>query len=267
MAARVAYRCIRSPPQVQSRQEDEHALLRDHFRSPVNDTHSWDEVHGELADGDRPPLDHHPPDRVPVCAESPPWLPFEVDVSTYDLDSRDPDTKAASGDGGTATLTALSPTLTVEADLSEQDEYEVRIYDVERGRQLVAALEIVSPSNKDRPDTRELFVGKVVSLLQQGVCVSLVDLVSVRQANLYVDVLNFLGRADPSLATPPPHLYAVTLRSRKPSKRKHLLDAWFYPMIVGQPLPSLPIWLTPDLRVMLPLETSYEETCRILGIA
>ena len=165
------------------------------------------------------------------------------------------------------TLTALSPTLTVEADLSEQDEYEVRIYDAERGRQLVAAIEIVSPSNKDRPDTRELFVVKVASLLQQGVCVSLVDLVSVRQANLYADLLNLLGRADPALSTTTPYLYAVTLRSRKPPKRRQLLDAWFYPMTVGQPLPTLPIWLTPDLRVMLPLETSYEETCRILGIA
>jgi hypothetical protein len=45
-----------------------------------------------------------------------------------------------------------------------------------------------------------------------------------------------------------------------------MLDAWFYPMIVGQELPSLPIWLARDLRVMLPLETSYQETCRILGI-
>ena len=26
-------------------------------------------------------------------------------------------------------------------------------------------------------------------------------------------------------------------------------------------------WLAPALRVMLPLETSYEETCQILGIA
>ena len=33
------------------------------------------------------------------------------------------------------------------------------------------------------------------------------------------------------------------------------------------PLPTLPIWLTPDLRVLLPLETSYRETCQILGIA
>jgi hypothetical protein len=38
-------------------------------------------------------------------------------------------------------------------------------------------------------------------------------------------------------------------------------------MTIGQPLPTLPIWLSPDRRVMLPLETSYQETCRILGIA
>ena len=163
-------------------------------------------------------------------------------------------------------MVALSPTLTVEAELSEQDEYEVRIYDTERGRMLVAAIEMVSPSNKDRPDSREVFVGKVASLLQQGVCVSIVDPVSVRQANLYSELLSLLGRSDPHLAPTPPHLYAVTLRARKRPKRRSLLDAWFYPMTIGQPLPTLPIWLTPELRVMLPLETSYEETCRVLGI-
>jgi Protein of unknown function (DUF4058) len=241
--------------------------LRDHFRSPVNDTHSWDEVHGQWP-GE---IVRHLTTILPAGFRAAPKVhlgsSFEVDdVSTYDLDSRNPDTNADSGDGGPGTLTALSPTLTVEADLSEQDEYEVRIYDAVRGRQLVAAIEIVSPSNKDRPDTRELFVVKVASLLQQGVCVSLVDLVSVRQANLYADLLNLLGRADPALSTTP-YLYAVTLRSRKPPKRRQLLDAWFYPMIVGQPLPTLPIWLSPDLRVMLALETSYEETCRILEIA
>jgi Protein of unknown function (DUF4058) len=241
--------------------------LRDHFRSPVNDTHSWDEVHG----GWPMEIVRHLTTILPAGFRAAPRVhlgsPFEVDVSTYDLDSRDSDTNAGSPDSGTGTLTALSPTLTVEADLSEQDEYEVRIYDAERGRQLVAAIEIVSPSNKDRADTRELFVGKVASLLQQGVCVSLVDLVSIRQANLYADLLKLLGRADPALTTTTPYLYAVTLRSRKPPKRRQLLDAWFYPMIVGQSLPTLPIWLTPDIRVMIALETSYQETCRILGIA
>jgi Protein of unknown function (DUF4058) len=241
--------------------------LRDHFRSPVNDTHSWDEIHGQWP-GE---IVRHLTTILPAGFRAAPRVhlgsPFEVDVSTYDLDSRDSETNSDSPDSGTGTVTALSPTLTVEADLSEQDEYEVRIYDAGIGRQLVAAIEIVSPSNKDRADTRELFVGKVASLLQQGVCVSLVDLVSIRQANLYADLLELLGRADPALSTTTPYLYAVTLRSRKPPKRRQLLDAWFYPMIVGQSLPTLPIWLTPDLRVMLPLETSYQETCRILGIA
>jgi hypothetical protein len=186
--------------------------LRDHFRSPVNDTHSWDEVHG----GWPMEIVRDLTTILPVGFRAAPKVhlgsAFEVDVSTPDLDSRDPDTHPASSAGGTATLTALSPALTVEVDLSEQDEYEVRIYDVERGRQLVAAIEIVSPSNKDRPDTRELFVGKVVSLLQQGVCVSLVDLVSVRQANLYSDLLRLLGRTDPALAPP----NAVPVRGHAP---------------------------------------------------
>src|ERR1700730_12052240 len=155
--------------------------LRDHFRSPVNDTHSWDEVHG----GWPMEIVRHLTTILPAGFRAAPKVhlgsPFEVDVSTYDLDSPHPDTNVDSGNGGPFTLTALSPTLTIEADLSEQDEYEVRIYDVERGRQLVGAIEIVSPSNKDRPDVRERFVGKVAFLLQQGVCVSLVDLVSTRQ--------------------------------------------------------------------------------------
>lgn len=107
-------------------------------------------------------------------------------------------------------------------------------------------------------------MGKVAGLLQQDVCVSVVDPVSIRQANLYADLLDLLGHADPQLAPARPHLYAVTLRARK---RSGLLDAWFYPMTVGQPLPTLPVWLGPDLRIMLPLETSYEETCRLLHIA
>jgi hypothetical protein len=236
--------------------------LRDHFRLPVNDTHSWDELHG----GWPGEIVRDMTTILPAGVRSGPKVhlgwPFEFDITPSILDS-----PVADSGGGTATMTAISPTLTVEADLYEQDEYEVRVYDTERGRQLVAAIELVSPSNEDRPGSRESFVGKVVSLLQQGVCVSLVDLVSVRQANLYADVLALFGRNDPALGPTPPPLYAVTLRSRKPKKRRPLLDAWFYPMAVGQPLPTLPIWLSPDLRVMLSLETSYQETCRVLRIA
>jgi len=239
--------------------------LRDHFRSPVNDTHSWDEVHGQWPGEIVRQLTTVLPPGFRAAPRVHLGSSFEVDVGSYDLATRDPDAAVDSG-GGTATLTAAAPTFTLEADLTDQDEYEVRIYDTERGRTLVAAIEIVSPSNKDRPESREIFVGKVGSLLSQGVCVSLVDLVSVRQANLYAELLELAGGTDLQLGPIPPHLYAVTLRTRKPPKRRLRWDAWFYRMTVGQPLPTLPIWLSETLRVELPMETSYVETCRVLGI-
>jgi hypothetical protein len=37
-------------------------------------------------------------------------------------------------------------------------------------------------------------------------------------------------------------------------------------LAIGQPLPTLPLWLADDRSVPLELEASYEETCRILRI-
>src|SRR5271170_1977394 len=99
--------------------------------------------------------------------------------------------------------------------LPDQDEYEVRIYDERHGRWLVAAIELISPANKYRPESRRAFVGKVAALLQHNVCVSLVDVVTIRDFNLYVDLLEFIGGNDPGLERKPPCLYAVTMRGRK----------------------------------------------------
>ena len=116
-------------------------------------------------------------------------------------------------------------------------------------------------------ENRRAFAAKVAALLQKDVCVSIVDLVTVRQFNLYADLLELIGRTDPQLGPHAPHLYAVTVRSRKRHAKRSLLDVWYYPMAVGQSLPTLPIWLSADLRVLLPLELGYEETCRLLHIA
>ena len=202
--------------------------LRDHFRPPVSDVRRWNGVFG----GWPATLVREMFDTLPKGFQAEPSVQL---ASTAE---------------------------------SKQDQYEVLVYDDEMRQRLVAAIEIVSPSNEDRPDTRRTFVGKVIGLLQQGVCVSLVDLVSDKEFNLYAELLTELGRADPTLPAPPPHLYAVSLRARKrPRKRLSLLDAWFYPMTVGQPLPTIPLWLSPTLRVDLPLEPSYQETCRLLRIA
>jgi len=142
----------------------------------------------------------------------------------------------------------------------------VRVYDGRHGRRLVAAIEIVSPSNKDRPESRRAFVAKVAALLQRDVSVSIVDIVTIRQFNLYADLLDLIGGSDPMLGAEPPALYAVTARGRKRVRKRPVLDTWFDPMTLGQALPTLPIWLDDDLGVFLNLETSYEETCRVLRI-
>jgi hypothetical protein len=240
--------------------------LRDHFRSPVTDKHSWDSFHG----GWPMMIVRQLFDILPPGYVAAPNVHFgedvEIDVSAFAEHERAAPV-TSTGASGVATVAQPAPTLTLEADLSDQDEFEVRIYDVERGRELVAAIELVSPSNKDRPENRRAFVAKVAALLQKEVCVSVVDLVTVRQFNLYVDLLELIGGADPQLGATPPNLYAVTIRGRKQPAKRSLQNLWHYPMPLGQPLPTLPIWLSPDHRVLLPLEASYEETCRLLRIA
>jgi hypothetical protein len=242
--------------------------LRDHFRPPVEDKHSWDELHGGWPMVIVQQLFPILPEGYVAAPGVHLGAAFEIDVSTYQRDEPEPRERPGEGDGGVAVATWAppKPTLTLETELPDQDEYEVRVYDVRHGRRLVAAIEIVSPANKDRPESRRAFVAKVATLLQRDVSVSVVDLVTIRQFNLYADLLELIGRSDPILGAEPPELYAVTARGRKRVRKRPMLDTWFYPMALGQPLPTLPIWLDVDLGVFLDLETSYEATCRVLRI-
>jgi hypothetical protein len=61
---------------------------------------------------------------------------------------------------------------------------------------LVAAIEIISPANKDRPVHRNNFVSKCAALLKQDVCVVLVDIVSIRNTNLYLELLDHFELTD-----------------------------------------------------------------------
>jgi hypothetical protein len=191
---------------------------------------------------------------------------FEVDVTTFAEDEPTATGGNQDGNGGVATATWAppAPTCTLDVDLPVQDEYEVRVYDTQRGRRLVAAIEIVSPSNKDRPQSRQAFVAKIVALLQEGVCVSIVDVVTVRQSNLYAELVELMGRTDPAWNGEPPHLYAVTLRYRTNPVG---LDSWFHKIEPGKPLPTLHLWLSEALGVALDLEATYEDNCKVLRIA
>ena len=164
-----------------------------------------------------------------------------------------------------ATIAWAAPTLAVETELADVDEYEVRVYDAQRGRRLVAAVELISPANKDRPENRGQFVAKCAALLRQGVSIVMVDLVTVRDSNLYAELLELIGEHDPAPGADPPPIYAVSCRWR-PRGASHWLEAWNRSLSIGQPLPVLPLWLSDDLAIPLDLESSYEQTCRDLRI-
>jgi Protein of unknown function (DUF4058) len=193
----------------------------------------------------------------------------EIDVATYEKDAMGSALLSESeGNGGVATAVWAPPrpTMSVPTDLPAQDEYAVRVYDTRRGRRLVAAIEIVSPANKDRPEHRRAFVAKCIALLQNQVCVAIVDLVTTRHFNLYADLLQMIGQSDPCLQPEPPSLYAVACRARK-ADETWLLEGWAHPLSFGQPLPTVPLWLADNFAVPLDLEASYEETCRILRVS
>jgi hypothetical protein len=201
---------------------------------------------------------------------------FEVDVGALEeveeapFEAAEPtgfSTEDGPEDGGVATAVWAPPrpTLTLLTGPPEQDEYEVRVYDTREGRRLVAAVEIVSPANKDRPEHRRAFVAKCAALLRRRVSVSIVDVVTVRRPNLYGELLEWVGHSDPGLGAEPPHLYAATCRWTGLGERWRL-ETWAHALELGRPLPTLPLWLADDLSVPLELEATYEETCRALRI-
>lgn len=189
---------------------------------------------------------------------------MEIDVRA--LASHEvPSTGAANGNGGTAmsTWTATAPVVAVETDPPDEYEYEVRIFDVERERTLVAAIELVSPANKDRPESRQAFVAKCAGLLRKGIAVSLVDLVTIRRFNLYAQLMEFIGHPDVTMSNEEPPIYAASCRWPTKGTRARL-EAWSHALVLGQPLP---LWLREDLVVALDLEQSYEQACSDLWIS
>ena len=199
-------------------------------------------------------------------------MPPEINIGTFHEEDALSAGPVPGRDGGTnggvatAVWAPARPTLAVVTDFPAEAVYEVRVFDQKRGGQLVAVVEFVSPANKDRPEHRRAFVAKCAALLQEQVSVTIVDLVTTRQFNLYRDLLELIGHTDPSLAPEPPSVYAVACRGTRQDP-SWLVETWFHPLVIGQPLPTLPLWLADDLAVPLELEASYEETCRILRIA
>lgn len=241
--------------------------LRDHFRPPVVNKASWEGFHA-LWPG---VIVQHLRKQLPAGYVAEPRVHLgsyvEIDIGAFEQDESAlrPAIGEGSGEVATAVLAPPQPCLSVETNLPDFYEYEVRIYDATRRRLLVAAIEFVSPANKDRPESRNVLIAKCVAMLQRGVAVSIVDLVTIRKFNLYAEMLAFIGHRDPTLGLEPPNIYAASCRWIEMGDRK-LLQAWSHILTLGQPLPTLPLWLSVDLYVPFDLEQSYEQACHDLWI-
>jgi hypothetical protein len=242
--------------------------LRDHFRPPLDDLRHWEGFHATWPVTivallrRKLPRGYFAEPRVHSGASA------EIDVATFEGEDRGvvpPGNGNDSGGVATAVWAPPRPTLAVVTDLPAQDVYEVLVYDEQRHCRLVAAVEIVSPANKDRPEHRRAFVSKCLGLLRERVSVVIVDVVTTRAQNLYGELLELLGQSDPGWTPEPAPLYAAACRVTK-SASDWLLETWAQPLGLGRALPTVPVWIADDLAVPLELDESYEQGCSILNI-
>jgi hypothetical protein len=124
------------------------------------------------------------------------------------------------------------------------------------GHRIVALLEIVSQSNKDRRRSVTEFVNKVVAAVQVGIHVTLVDLFPPGPhdpAGLHGAVWE---RFDPDHPYTLPSDQPFTLAAYAADKQARV---YIDHLAVGDSLPEMPLFLTHDAFVRLPLEGTYAE--------
>jgi hypothetical protein len=241
--------------------------LRDHFRPPIEDLLGWDTLHSGWAANITELLNERwlPPEFV---AKEHTWGGggrLEIDVATYERAHAPVPAGPSRASNGPATVTLPQlyappvPTLTMPGVFP--DHFEVRVFNTEGGNRLVAAIELVSPGNKDRADERRAFAAKCAAYLQQGVSLLVVDVVTTRRANLHNELVRLMEAKDEYLMPAETTLYAVSYRPVLRGEKAEI-DLWPAPLAVGEALPTMPLRLIRDIFVPVELEMTYTETCR-----
>jgi hypothetical protein len=237
--------------------------LRDHFRPPVSQLLPWATLHASWAASLVENLNQR-------------WLPAgfvagqrsfssnhpEIDIATWATPSI---AQPPGGGNGAATATAFAVYTVPQPDHTAmlRDELvpatDILIHD--QYRTLVAVIELISPSNKDRPRERSTFAAKIGSYLMAGVCVVILDVVTAKRFNLHDSVCDVLELPGATAMPGSPPTYAVSYRP-KTADGAMSVDIWHRELIVGQPMPIMPLRLTGDTFVPLELEETYTDACR-----
>src|SRR5437588_696750 len=184
--------------------------LRDHFRPPLSVTHPWKGFHSAWANAITSQLNDVLPEGYYAIPEVPLGDQIEIDVATLE----EGEASAQSGGGlATAVWAPPQPRLSAVVDFARVHGVAVHVFQDVGGPQLRAAIELVSPANKDRPRSRLTFAAKCVGYLEKAVSLVVIDTVTGRQANLHTEIAKTLEtEADLAWETPS-RLYAVAYRT------------------------------------------------------
>lgn len=122
------------------------------------------------------------------------------------------------------------------------------------GDRVVAFLEIVSPGNKRSPFAVRQLLDKLASALEQGRHLLVIDLHPPGRHDPDGLHAAFWGTT-PGVTPDQPLSLAAYRADTCPT-------AYFEPVAVGNVLPDMPLFLTPDRYVNVPLETTYQTAWR-----
>src|SRR5262249_23042904 len=125
---------------------------------------------------------------------------------------------------------------------------------------LVAIIEIVSPANKDRPQSVVDLASKIVSVLDHGVHVVAIDLLpagSFDPNGIHGAVWQLLENEEQEFSLPKADARTIVSYAAGDP-----IEVFLSHPVVAAPLPEMPLFLRPDRYVCLPLEGTYEEAYR-----
>lgn len=220
--------------------------LLDHFHPPLNLRRHWNAFHHAWATYISSELNRILPEGY--FAEPNIKFGIEIDVATFEEGNGKPHSIDT---GWAPPAPVMTVPFTMIADLVE-----VKVFANTEGPTLAGAIELVSPANKDRPESREAFVSKCAAYLQEGVGLIIVDVVTNRRWNLHPELLQRLSVDVEEWDAP---LYASAYRPILKDEQTNL-QIWPAEISLGQALPTLPLWLRGGLALRVDLEESYERT-------
>src|SRR5207253_7613802 len=119
----------------------------------------------------------------------------------------------SAGGVATAVWAPARPRLAALVDFSRVHGVAVHVFQDQGGPQLRAAIELVSPANKDRPRSRLTFAAKCVGYLERGVAIVVLDTITHKHASLHADITQTLEATADLAWEAPSNLYAIAYRA------------------------------------------------------